>query len=270
MEAIRVARDKRSGAAATIVGHPAAVAAPESWYAAFGHFLAGALLIAASGLLVRRLSGGMTSPLGAWSLVAAGLLAVIWALGARLLWWHGRMAGVGRGAVRAMRWLPTVALVIFTVAVSLEGSSIAAVVLICALIGVEEFLAGLLERGPAHKSTEEATRTAVRRTGTMPPDIVGARAIRQQFTRSRLDGERELVHGTIHVGFSTGQRTAIEHLVFCPMFATLPAMRVETLDESGGVARATHVYRYGARLEVKLSEPCDEPFEALVRYEARG
>jgi hypothetical protein len=96
------------------------------------------------------------------------------------------------------------------------------------------------------------------------PDIL------QQLTRRRKSNGQEEIQGTARVPFAMGQRTAIEHLVFCPMLATVPIVTVAPLNDSHGAARATHVYRYGARLEIKLSEPCDEPCSMLVRYKIVG
>jgi hypothetical protein len=81
---------------------------------------------------------------------------------------------------------------------------------------------------------------------------------------------REAIHGTLRVHFEVGQRTAIEHLVFCPMLATVPTLTAEPPYEPGCAVRATHVYRYGARLEIKLREPCDEACDVLVRYKVLG
>jgi hypothetical protein len=54
------------------------------------------------------------------------------------------------------------------------------------------------------------------------------------------------------------------------LLAAVPRMSATVVDEADCTVRATHVYRYGARLEIRLTEPCDEPVEVLIRYEARG
>jgi hypothetical protein len=174
-----------------------------------------------------------------------------------------------------MDWAPTAGLVLIAASAVLPGSSPWAVVLLWLVIIAEEVAAGLMGRwsnGPPSIRSKAARRARLPRplNDAVEFDEPLASQILAQQTRRRGAGGREVIHGTLHATLSTGQRVAVEHIVFCPMFDRIPQVSAEILGELEGSVRATHVYRYGARLEVKLREPCDEPLDLGVRYEAHG
>jgi hypothetical protein len=241
--------------------------------------LAGTLFSCGVWLLARRMSGALAVPLDSRMLVAAALCGAISAAIARLLW--RCMAAAGTDAASLIRdLLPTVALVLLATAATVPGSPTAAVVLVWLIIAAEETAAAWFARWPHGRRVPRRIVT-LRRSGdrsiarqpqhvTHEGDSAVAGDIRQHQTRERAADRTELVHGTLRAGFITGQRTAIEHLAFCPMLAAVPRISATAVDDVDCTVRATHVYRYGARLEIRLKEPCDEPIEVLVRYEARG
>jgi hypothetical protein len=243
-------------------------------------FLSLSLLLCGTWLLVRRLTGSFAAPLGAGPLVAVGALAVIWAVAARLIWRHAADLHQPRWHDRAMEWTPTVALVLIATSIVMPESSLAAVILLWTMIAAEESGAALLWRWP--KPAPSAAGAAKPRSWGIvnPRDAAQAVAemdeaelspeLRQQQTRTRKPNGSEAIEGTLRVVFATGQRVAIEHIAFCPLLAKVPAISAMILNELEGSVRATHVYRYGARLEVKLREPCDEAAEVVVEYNARG
>jgi len=87
----------------------------------------------------------------------------------------------------------------------------------------------------------------------------------QQLTRrTSPDGADELT-GSMQVAFEAQQRTTICHLVFCPAFAQVPAIEIEPSAGPDCRVTATHVYAYGARIELKL---VDVPAESTsVRFD---
>jgi hypothetical protein len=149
------------------------------------------------------------------------------------------------------------------------------------MIAVEEIAAAWIDRRPNRTyrwiSTAPKHRAKVR-LKARPPQTESTGGHRQtavaevcqQQTRQRLADGRELVHGTLRAAFVIGQRTAVEHLAFCPMLGAVPRITATAIDDADCAVRVTHVYRYGARLEIRLKEPCDEPVQVLIRYEARG
>jgi cytochrome b561 len=247
------------------------------WLAAF---LVAALFVCGTWLMVRRLTGSFATPLAGITLLTVGALAVLWAAFARLLWRHASNAPRRSWQQRTMDWAPTGALVLIATSAVMPGSSLPAVALLWTMVAVEELGASLIGRRPkpVHSSIAVALspyfrgritplpkrKEALEIDDSLPPQV------QQRQTRQRAADGLEAIHGTLRAFFATGQRVAIEHLVFCPMLAAVPKVTAVVLDELECSARATHIYRYGARLELKLPEPCDEPLEVVVRYEVHG
>jgi hypothetical protein len=176
-----------------------------------------------------------------------------------------------------MDWAPTVGLVLVATSAVLPGSAPLAVVLVWVMIVAEEVAASLIGRWSNGSTSTTAVAPPNRRCAVpsgLRDDAVEfdqalQRHVRQLQTRERTADGREVIHGSLRASFAIGQRVAVEHVVFCPMLDRVPKISVVVLDELESSARATHVYRYGARLEVKLSEPCEEPLEVVVQYDAR-
>ena len=242
--------------------------------------LAVVLALCGGWLLLRRLTGAFTKPLPDVVLLSAGMCAVVCAAAARLLW----RRAAGENSVSAWRvrdWLPTVALVFVATSAAVPGSSVTVIVLLWVMIAAEEVAAawlGRMRRGAGRHRSIALYHRSGERPEILPPQsdsratqrgVMGS-DVWQHYTRQRVSDGQEFVHGTFCASFVAGQRTAIEHLVFCPMLAAVPQITAVALDESDCTVRATHIYRYGARLEIRLSEPCEEPGDVLVRYEARG
>jgi hypothetical protein len=242
--------------------------------------LAGALALCGGWLMIRRLAGALVEPLADAQLVGIGALAALCAAAARLLWWHVAAFPSRSALSRTIDWLPMAALALVGASAALPGNSLVAVILFWGLIAAEEVGAGFLgrfpRRGPrafvgANLRLLQRSKSHLRDEEPFEPEIETSPAeVSQQLTRERTAGGREMIHGTMRTAFAVGQRTAIEHLVFCPMLPRAAAITAVVLDESECSVRATHIYRYGARLEIKLSEPCDEPCEVLIRYEVLG
>jgi hypothetical protein len=69
---------------------------------------------------------------------------------------------------------------------------------------------------------------------------------------------------------ATGSRTGHAHVGFCPSFAALPTVEVQS-DYDGVEAELSvaEVLPWGLRLECRLAEPADEPLEIPVDFQAR-
>jgi hypothetical protein len=178
-------------------------------------------------------------------------------------------------------WLPTLSLALIGAAVSLPGSSVLGIVLLWSMIASEEVGIGILERGRAslRQGGHSDGRSIVSNASpdfSQPlvnvelDDAGESDRATQHYTRERDEFGGELIHGVACVDFARGERTAIEHLVFCPMLAELPSVEVEPVGDIECDVRATHVFRYGARFEVKLDEPCDEPTRVRLAFEVRS
>ena len=242
--------------------------------------LIGALSVCGVWLMVRRLTGSFAAPLDGGALVALGAVAVLWASAARLLWRLAAKVSSRSWRDRVIEWAPTVALVLIATAAVMPGTPLPAVVLLWTMIVVEEIGAAWIARRKEARGDSAVELESRFQGGSTPwknanqaaetDGALPASELRQQQTRKRTADGSEAIEGTLQAVFANGQRIAIEHVAFCPMLARIPTVSAIILDELEGSVRATHVYRYGARLEVKLREPCDEAVEVAVQYSARS
>jgi hypothetical protein len=91
----------------------------------------------------------------------------------------------------------------------------------------------------------------------------------QQLTRSMAaDGSGQL-SGWLRVPFAAGQRTGSAHVAFCPPFAGTPEFAVEQLDGPESRIKTAQLLPYGARLDLKLESPADEPTNVLLQFSVR-
>lgn len=92
----------------------------------------------------------------------------------------------------------------------------------------------------------------------------GEHLLQQQERLTRANGT-ECVRGRLFLAVPTGVRTASGHVGFCPPFATIPTVEVTTAyDEVEAIVAATEVLPWGVRIECRLDEPADEPFEIPI------
>jgi hypothetical protein len=223
-----------------------------------------ALVCVAVWFMVRRLTGAFQNPLGGGTIVATGTVAILAVAAARLIWRHAGDAQDASWLLMGMTWLPGVALGLLALGIWIPGSPWPATALFCGLIVAEEFVAAALRTLP-----KPAIQPAKPQTTEIVPKNRPVRVWQQSRRERQIDG-RDTIFGTLRTAFVCGQRTTIEHLVFCPMLVATPAVRATAIAAPDCSVKATHVCRYGARLEIKLAEPCDEPVELVISYEVRG
>ena len=66
--------------------------------------------------------------------------------------------------------------------------------------------------------------------------------------------------------FTTGQRTAIVHVAFCPPFAGVPQVEAESLDGPACDIRPTLVLPWGVRWECKLTDPATINMSVVLEF----
>jgi len=232
------------------------------------------LLFVAALLLVRRWVGGPTRPLPAALLILAAVLLSTVSAAARAAWRTDteRTASVGGGAWRF--WLPSLALALWGVALSLPGSSPVGVTGLWAILVGHEGLAALLRRRrrgaaalvrprPPQAVAERPPAAADATPGGLPADVW------QQVIRTLDPGGGETVRGLLRSRFQPGQVVAVLHVAFCPPLESLPDFHVET---SLGDAVRVHVAQsmhYGARIELQRIGGTRQSAEAVVQFTAR-
>ena len=88
----------------------------------------------------------------------------------------------------------------------------------------------------------------------------------QRLVRKELEG-KQTIEGMLLARFEPGQRTAAAHIAFCPPLAAVPSPHIEIGDGPAATVNVTRLLTYGARLEVRLTEPAEEE-TAADRYAA--
>lgn len=247
--------------------------------------LLGVLVFVAVVLVWRRLAGALASPLPTGSLVTMGLLVAAMAAVARVLWHYALLQSTASAPrERLMEWLPLPAVVAVGVAAGVPGTSPVGLVALGAILVLEEGL--LLSPGAGRRLARlighwpRDTRQVRFDPPQMPavyhgtrsidvPTVPPADEVTQQLTRSRSADSGEYLTGWLRVGLSPGQRTANVHIAFCPPFEHAPTL--EATQTSGPTARikTVQLLPFGARLDLKLSQPSDEPTTVVLQFFAQ-
>jgi hypothetical protein len=254
-----------------------------------GVALAAGLLGLAVFVFARRFSGSFENSLGGPAFIASIAAAVVWSAAIRVATAKTDDNRASKWLSRLVEWIPTVALPLTGVALATEGTPMSAVLVAAALITGEEYWAARFASVPAEGSKRHnqfgfvVGRAAEARLGRRAlavesaPEVESAVAMEVEINRDLWQEQRrflrehdETITGVVRSRFGPRDRVAIEHIAFCPPMASVPRLELEPLDGCECGVRATHVYRYGARIEVKLDQARDEVTECLVAFEARA
>ncbi len=271
----------RAGAALAAAGFGSR---PQALAPAAQMALLAALLGAAGVLAMRRLAGALVAPLPPGALLGAGAALTALAGAARgpvrrEVPGQGRAGGRGRLA----DLLPSLAVLAAALALSVPGSGRLGLTGLWSLILAGEALAWNRARLPAlrwrparprgaggsgrvdppQSPAPHVARSAAAAAGAPADDVV------QQFTRRHLAGGAEELSGWLRVAFVAGQRTENVHVAFCPPFAAPPQLSAEQLAGPAARVKTAQLLPYGARLDLKLSDPAKEPTTVLLEFRAR-
>jgi hypothetical protein len=93
--------------------------------------------------------------------------------------------------------------------------------------------------------------------------------ITQHLTRVRDDAGAESIRGTLRADFIPGQRHATLHVGFCPPLPTLPKIAAEPIDGPDATVKIVQAFAHGARLDIRLEDPADEPCHVSIEFGAR-
>ena len=102
-----------------------------------------------------------------------------------------------------------------------------------------------------------------------PQSLIPLPDVLQQLTLSRDAEGRQQLSGWLRLPLEAGQRSGNLHVAFCPPFAEPPEVAFEQSGGPAGSIKAGQVLPYGARLEVKLAAPAQQPESVLVRFSAK-
>jgi len=241
-------------------------------------FIAALLLLLGVVLLWRRAVGALQSPLPVASLLAATALFTVLAAGLRLCWRAVNADVRSRAIAWGFGLLPTAAVLLLGVSLSLPGTSAVGVIALWGVIVLEETwswrglgrkrLTGTAkptEPTPVASSDPEPVNTP-KGPAAVPPDD----DVLQHFTRSRDAAGTERLTGWLRATFAPGQRTDSVHLAFCPPFERTPRLAV---DQAGGPrvrVKTAQLLPYGARLDLKLGAATVETQCVLLSFSAES
>jgi hypothetical protein len=259
---------------------------PDGWAAGLRRWsaatLVGLLWFAALLIAWRRLARTISVPLQPALLVSVGGLVVIAAAGVRLVWRYPPAESRSAPTDWLVPLLATAAVLALGAAVSLPGTDPRGLVAFWAMLGAEELWAwrpATWRRQPGRRKAQPSSPpaevgTLQRRTADRPPVAVTegrpADHVLQQLTRSQAADGGEQLSGWLRAPFAAGQRTATVHLAFCPQFAETPELTVEQLDGPEILRINKAVFSFGARLDLKLAAPAEEPLALLLQFSARS
>ena len=226
------------------------------------------LLTAVAGVIVeRRCAGALVRPLQFVSLWLTVVLIAATAAAIRIGWLRQTRAKL----FSPLDWLvmawTSAAVFASTVVLFLPGISTAGIFAVAMIVTIEEGCAWawLLRLFPQNnqKTLFQNIPGKDNLSEAVPSD-----EIVQQITRRRNDDGTEQVFGWIRAAFASGQRTGSVHLSFCPPFHAVPELEVEQTEGPDSRIKTSQVLAYGARLDLKLAEPADEPTAVLLQFVA--
>ncbi len=235
---------------------------------------------ALSGLLVAvacwRSLAGQFEPLPLGPLALAALVATCGSLVARLtLFRASRLTWI--------ELLPVLLLAAFAGSLSVPGTSAAGYVLLWASIVGGELvywplrtqvrLQRLLRPGLTRPAGPWALARWAPQLGEPEAELETAgllahASLMQRTVRSLEDGY-DTLYGEFRCHFAARERSQALHITFCPPFAELPELFVESFDGPAVELKTTQLQPFGARFDLRLTQCSDGPTSVAVRVVAR-
>jgi len=224
------------------------------------------LFTATAGVIVeRRWAGALMRPLELGPLLLTAVLIAAVAAMIRV----GRLRGTRVALFSRLDWFVmawiSVAVFFSTAALCMPGTAAAGVVAVGFVAAIEEgcawtfLLRHLLQPTPIASPPKKCVYYDI--PEAVPPD-----EIVQQITRRRNNDGTEQVFGWIRAAFASGQRTGSVHLAFCPPLGAVPELEVEQTDGPESRIKTSQVLSYGARVDLKLAEPAEQPTTVLLQF----
>jgi hypothetical protein len=243
-----------------------------------------ALLIGAGAIGAGRgMAGSLQAPLTSATLLTAGVLAAAAGAIVRLGW----LLPLATGRIT---WLDISVMVAATFAATALCSGVCSppnspeetALLVRVLIVGEESWAwlwffrkwqrnGFRSAEGSPRSPVSETRCVGGCTATPPhPSVpVVLPEVTQQFTRCETPDGAEELSGWLRLPFAAGQRTGSIHVAFCPPLRVTPELEVEQIEGPQARIKTAQLLPFGARFDLKLAAPTEEPTTVLLQFTAR-
>jgi hypothetical protein len=241
------------------------------------------LLALAAFLLMRRLAGELAQPLGGMSFVLTILLLTVVWLALRWPLLHGRAAL--NASTAAQLAIGTAAQLLVDLSLTLPGTSVFALVVGWLVLLAGEGIVWALAlpnwpsrspiQSPQPPAPSDASPAEIAPQNEeydaadlddelIPPNLI------QQLTRTRLASGGEAVEVVVRCPFEPGELLTVAHVAFCPPLAHAPQLDVDPLEGSDVTVRVTQAETFGARLEIRRSQPVDAAEEVVLRLYGEG
>jgi hypothetical protein len=216
----------------------------------------GVVSLFAFGLLLtaRRLAGGFTTILTTPQLIGVAVVVAAIVVACRLAL---RYSGCDRWLDQLVTGGNGIGVSLVAVGCSFPGNHVSHWLIWTPVLIADQLLRHFLVAVP-------------RRTPIPPPptDTADEDHILQQLTRVLDDAGAETIHGTLRADFSAGQRHATLHVGFCPPLAGLPEITAEPVDGPDATIKVVQAFAHGARLDIRLEDPADEPCYVTIEFSA--
>jgi hypothetical protein len=231
----------------------------------------------------------LTQPLPAPALAACGLLLALAALGFRGIF-AGSIPGFDPRRARALWAIPSVVLVLWAVALSLDGSQPAGLVALWGLVLVEEGWSwGRPSTLVTRPSLQPTTAVFSPVQQVAPPLVVAPlivaplsvptrdgftsdasderdATVTQQMTRRRHDDGSESLEGWLRADLAPGARHATAHIAICPPLERTPECFAEPMDGPPFTVKIGQLLAHGVRFEIKLDQVTREPESVWIEF----
>ncbi|MHB0956571.1 MAG: hypothetical protein ACYC0X_09795 [Pirellulaceae bacterium] len=248
------------------------------------------ILVVPGWLCIRHLSGKLQQPLGFPAMLAVGVISAAAVSALRCGWWRTGLQTAHRGSLAAALWLlPTVAVLLLAAALTLRGTSTAALGVLWGSLLLNELMWGrygwrLVRRDPTRAPANEVppptvAASAVRRHATAPPDRLAegsdegelslASDVSQQITRSQSRQHGDTVAGVLRALFQPGERSRNLHVAFCPPMPSRPTVEVIQLSGPRTRVKVADVQSFGVRFDLRLVTASQQEENVLIHFEAR-
>jgi len=233
-------------------------------------------------LLVRRLAGAFEMPLTPFSLLVVGAMSSTLAAAARLSWPVAlpslRTTDRRMWQVAVQRALPTAALILLGLALSLPETLIVGLLALWTFLLLEElwawlplqarfFRAASLRPRSGNAIIREAASGDFARGG-MEGSADGV--VMQKTVRTVLADGLELMRGQMRIPFVPGQRIAAAHVAFCPPFDQTPQVEFRQTSGPGARVKLAQVYPYGSRFDLKLATVAPDSTSVVLDFSITG
>jgi hypothetical protein len=209
-------------------------------------------------LVWRRAVGAIDSPIPAVGLLATALGLTVWAIVVRAV-----AATPPFGKLRtwrhAARWGVLGVTVLFAVGCSYPGARI-----LDWLVWLSAGAVVFAVPAVMHLKKE----SLLKRKSATTDGCASDEKILQQYSRVRSAEGQDTISGTLVAEFAVGERQVTVYAGFCPPFELLPEVEVNVADDFEADVKLAQVLHNGAQIDVRLSEPAEEPVTVTIEFVA--